>query len=212
MFDKLVAKVISAAKKNRRLLIPAVVCLWMLFALEAAASAVRRHYGMSRSLIFLFCCLAVAGGAFFWEYPISSAAARGAASMTGAASTIRSQAELPAPPAPTDEEGPEPVPAPNDPEHSDQTAGLPANQEDKSDPRQNQLMDTVTKYVGMLKINQVTPDWAPDLARNGSEPMNRVYYEKAWGAYEELTLENRDRLASETLQYLLTCHSTVTGE
>ncbi|WP_130861790.1 hypothetical protein [Bacilliculturomica massiliensis] len=104
------------------------------------------------------------------------------------------------------------MPAPNDPEHSDQTAGLPANQEDKSDPRQNQLMDTVTKYVGMLKINQVTPDWAPDLARNGSEPMNRVYYEKAWGAYEELTLENRDRLASETLQYLLTCHSTVTGE
>ena len=194
MFDHLVIKVIDAAKKNRRLLIPAVVCLWILFTLSGAAEAVRKHYGVSRTLILLFCCLAVAGTAFAFDYPVCSAASRGAVRLTGALAYAENGVGLDGGSA------------------GETAASLPANQEDKSGLRQNELVDMVTKYVKMLKINQVTPDWAPDLSPSGSEPKNRVYYEKAWRAYEELTEESRDRLAPETREYLLTCRRTVAAE
>lgn len=204
MIEKLVGKIIRAAKKNPRLLVPAVACLWILFTVDGAMESVKKRYGVSGPVLLLCCCVAL--GAV-------TAASTGPSLLRRDVPLAGTVLEVNCGMRPEETESlrEEPIPAPNDPEHSDQAVSLPVNAVDKTDPEQNELLQTITRYVGMLQLNQVTPDWAPDLSPDGQEPANRIYYEKAWSAYEGLTEGNRAKLEAETLGYLMTCHRTVNG-
>lgn len=286
MIDRLIGKVVEGAKRHRWLFIPAVVCLWILFAAKAVAgffgriftgserngngggSSWKKRYGVFGPILLLCLCAAVGGvavkgflaqpsvpagnGGLTAQQPsgqnkpstppaITAAAITPPAitpagitpsavtppAVTGSAVTVagiddkdkeqpkpeepKQPDTKPADTKPTDTKPADAKPNETKPAETKPNETKPAETPKPVDPeaaKQAELAKTVNKYVGMLKSNQVTPSWKPDLeTENGA-----VYYTNAWMAYSQLTEEGKAKLGSGVEDYLQTAHKTMTGK